>query len=88
MLFRSRLGVIAGCQVMNGKIHRNDKVRLLRDGLPIFTGYIDSLKRNKDDVREVDSGYECGIALDGFNDIEVGDTIEGFKVTEIKRKLD
>lgn len=84
----SRLGVIAGCQVMNGKIHRNDKVRLLRDGLPIFTGYIDSLKRNKDDVREVDSGYECGIALDGFNDIEVGDTIEGFKVTEIKRKLD
>ncbi len=84
----SRLGVIAGCQVMNGKIHRNDKVRLLRDGLPIFTGYIDSLKRGKDDTREVDSGYECGIALDGFNDIEVGDVIEGFKVLEIKRKLE
>lgn len=84
----SRLGVIAGCQVMNGKIHRNDKVRLLRDGLPIFTGYIESLKRNKDDVREVDSGYECGISLDGYNDIEIGDVIEGFKVLEIKRKLD
>ncbi len=84
----SRLGVIAGCQVMNGKIHRNDKVRLLRDGLPIFTGHIDSLKRNKDDVREVDSGYECGISLDGYNDIEVGDVIEGFKVLEIKRTLD
>lgn len=83
----SRLGVIAGCQVMNGKIHRNDKVRLMRDGLPVFTGNIDSLKRNKDDVREVDSGYECGIALVGYNDIEVGDIIEGFKVSEIKRKL-
>lgn len=83
----SRLGVIAGCQVMNGKIHRNDKVRLMRDGLPVFTGNIDSLKRNKDDVREVDSGYECGIALVGYNDIQVGDIIEGFKVSEIKRKL-
>lgn len=84
----SRIGVIAGCQVMSGKIHRNDKVRVLRDGLPIFTGYIDSLKRNKDDVREVDSGYECGISLEGFNDIDVGDVIEGFKVLEIKRTLD
>ena len=70
-----------------GKIHRNDKVRLMRDGLPVFTGNIDSLKRNKDDVREVDSGYECGIALVGYNDIQVGDIIEGFKVSEIKRKL-
>jgi translation initiation factor IF-2 len=83
----SKIGVIAGCYMLSGKITRNDKVRLLRNGAPVFTGYLDSLKRGKDDVREVDSGYECGIALDGYNGIEVGDIIEGFKVVEIKRKL-
>lgn len=83
----SRVGVIAGCYVQHGKITRNDKVRLLRDGLPIFKGSLHSLKRIKDDVREVDAGYECGVALAGFNDIEVGDIIESFKLTEIKRKL-
>ena len=83
----SKYGTIAGCYVQNGKITRNDKVRLLRNGVPMFTGYIDSLKRNKDDVREVDSGYECGISLTGFNEIEIADSIEAFKVLEIKRTL-
>ncbi|MBK9247617.1 MAG: translation initiation factor IF-2 [Ignavibacteria bacterium] len=83
----SRIGVIAGCYVQTGKITRNDKVRLLRDGLPIFKGSLHSLKRIKDDVREVDAGYECGVALAGFNDIEVGDIIESYKITEVKRKL-
>jgi translation initiation factor IF-2 len=83
----SRVGVIAGCYVQHGKITRNDKVRLLREGLPIFKGSLHSLKRIKDDVREVDAGYECGVALAGFNDIEVGDIIESYKLTEVKRKL-
>ena len=83
----SRIGVIAGCYVQTGKITRNDKVRLLRDGLPIFKGSLHSLKRIKDDVREVDAGYECGVALAGYNDIEVGDIIESYKITEVKRKL-
>ncbi len=78
-------GNIAGCYVQSGKITRNDKVRLLRQGLPVFTGGIQSLKRNKDDVREVESGYECGIMLDGWNDIQPDDIIEAFKIVEIKR---
>jgi translation initiation factor IF-2 len=83
----SKLGNIAGCYILSGKITRNDKIRVLRDGLPIFTGYMNSLKRNKDDVREVDAGYECGIMLNNFNDYEIGDIIEVFKVTEVKRTL-
>lgn len=83
----SKLGTIAGCYVQNGKIKRNDKVRLVRDGLPIYTGTIDSLKRNKDDVKEVDAGYECGISLVNYNDIETGDIVEGYRITETKRTL-
>jgi translation initiation factor IF-2 len=83
----SKLGTIAGCYVQNGKITRNDKVRVLRDGFEIYKGTLASLKRNKDDVREVDSGYECGIGVNGFNDLEVGDIIEGYKTVEVKRKL-
>lgn len=83
----SRSGNIAGCYIQNGKITRNDKVRVLRDGLPVFTGGISSLKRGKDDVREVDTNYECGISLDGFNAIEEGDIIEGFKTVEVRRSL-
>lgn len=83
----SKMGNIAGCYVLNGKISRNDKVRVLRDGFPIFNGYISSLKRGKDDVKEVDTGFECGISLEGFNGIEVGDIIEGYKVIEMKRKI-
>jgi translation initiation factor IF-2 len=83
----SKLGTIAGCYVQNGKITRNDKVRVLRDGFEIYKGTLASLKRIKDDVREVDSGYECGIGVHGFNDLEMGDIIEGYKTVEVKRKL-
>jgi len=84
----SRMGSVAGCYVLSGKISRNDKIRVLRDGLPIFTGTMSSLKREKDDVREVLSGYECGIMLNGFNALEVGDIIEAYKIVEVKRTLD
>ena len=83
----SRIGAIAGCYVLSGKITRNDKVRVIRDGLPIFTGTLTSLKRGKDDVREVDTNYECGIMLDGFNSFEPGDMVESFKIIEIRRTL-
>ncbi len=82
-----KIGNVAGCYVQDGKVTRNTKVRLLREGFVIFEGNISSLKRIKDDVREVDQGYECGIGLENFNDIKPGDIIEGFKVVETKRKL-
>jgi len=66
---------------------RNNKVRLIRDGLVVFTGSIASLKRFKDDVREVEQGFECGIALEQFNDIKTGDVIEAFTLVETKRTL-
>ncbi|KAB2907750.1 MAG: translation initiation factor IF-2 [Ignavibacteriales bacterium] len=83
-----KVGTVAGCYVLDGKITRNDRVRVVRDGLVIFTGEILSLKRFKDDVKEVDSNYECGISIQNFNDLKVGDIIEGFKVIETKKKLD
>lgn len=83
----SKLGTIAGCYVQSGKINRNDKVRVLRDGFEIFKGTLASLRRVKDDVREVDAGYECGINVQGFNDLTEGDIIEAYKTIEIKRKL-
>lgn len=82
-----KIGNIAGCYVQDGKVTRNTKVRLLRDGFVIFDGGIASLKRLKDDVKEVESGYECGIGLENFNDIKVGDIIEGYELVETKRKL-
>jgi translation initiation factor IF-2 len=82
-----KVGNIAGCYVLDGKIARNHRVRLLRDGIQIFEGTISSLKRLKDDVREVESGFECGIGLENFNDVKVGDTIESFRIVESKRKL-
>lgn len=83
-----KIGNIAGCYVQDGKIVRNHKVRLLREGLEIYNGTISSLKRLKDDAREVESGYECGIGLENFSDIKVGDIIEGYKLIETKRKLE
>jgi translation initiation factor IF-2 len=80
-------GTIAGCYVQDGKISRNSKVRLIRDGIVIHEGEIASLKRFKDDVREVDSGYECGLNIANFNDLKVGDIIEAFKIVETKKKL-
>ena len=82
-----KVGTIAGCYVVDGKIARNNKVRLLRDGVEVFTGGLASLRRFKDDVREVDTGYECGIGLENFNDVKAGDVIEAFKIVEVKRKL-
>ncbi len=82
------IGTIAGCYITEGKITRNTKVRLIRDGIVIFTGEISSLKRFKDDAREVSAGYECGIGIKNFNDIKVGDVIEGYEIVETKRTLE
>ncbi len=83
-----KAGMVAGCSVIDGRIHRNDRVRLVRDGVVIYTGTLASLKRFKDDVREVTSGYECGMAIENFNDIKVGDQIEAFEIVETRRKLE
>jgi len=84
----SRVGTIAGCYVTEGKINRNNPIRIIRDGVVIYEGEIDSLKRFKDDVKEVQSGYECGLSVHNFNDIKVGDEIESYEVVESKRKLE
>ncbi len=83
----SKVGNIAGCKVLDGKIRRDSKVRLLRDGIQVFDGSLASLKRFKDDVKEVEAGYECGLSLQGYDDIKVGDIVEAFEMVETKRKL-
>ena len=83
----SKVGTIAGSYVTEGNVKRNNKVRLIRDGIVVYTGEILALKRFKDDVSEVKFGYECGLSLKSYNDIEMGDTIESFEVKEVKRKL-
>ncbi len=83
----SRVGTIAGCFVTDGKISRGNKVRLLRDGVLMYEGRLSSLKRFKDDVREVQAGFECGIGIENFNDIKVGDTLEFYDLEEIKQEL-
>ena len=83
----SKVGTIAGCMVKEGKLTRNAKVRVIRDGIVIYTGALGSLKRFKDDVKEVQSGYDCGLNIDGYNDIKVGDVIEAYQIVEIKRTL-
>ena len=80
-------GTVAGCYVLDGKITRNNKIRLIRDGIVIHEGSIGNLRRFKDDVREVDAGYECGLNVDNYNDIKVGDIIEAFKLIETKKTL-
>lgn len=82
-----KFGTVAGCYVQEGKIARSNKIRLIRDGIIVHEGDIASLKRFKDDVREVDAGYECGLSIANFNDIKVGDIIEGYKIVETKKKL-
>ncbi len=82
-----KVGTIAGCFVREGKINRNTKVRVIRDGIVVFTGDLGSLKRFKDDVKEVTSGYECGLNIDNFNDIQVGDVIEGYQTVSVKKTL-
>ncbi len=83
----SKVGTIAGCMVKEGKLNRNAKVRIIRDGIVVYTGSLGSLKRFKDDVKEVASGYDCGLNIDGYNDIKVGDLVESYTIVEIKRKL-
>ena len=83
----SKIGTIAGCYVLDGKMTRNTKLRLIRDGIVVYTGELSSLKRFKDDVKEVSAGYECGLSIANFNDIKVGDIIEGYEEVEVKKKL-
>lgn len=83
-----KVGTVAGCLVVDGKIQRNNRVRLLRDGIVVCEANIASLKRFKDDVREVEEGYECGLSLENFNDLKVGDTVEAFVLVETQRTLD
>ncbi len=82
-----KVGTIAGCSVTDGKIARNSSVRVVRDGVVVYTGKIESLRRFKDDVKEVLSGYECGISVEKFNDIKVGDNLEAFVMKEVAGKL-
>ncbi len=83
----TKVGNVAGCMVLTGKITRNTRIRVIHDGIVVHTGDLGSLKRFKDDVKEVVSGYECGLNIAGFNDIKVGDIIEGFEQVEVKAKL-
>ncbi|HAN17840.1 MAG: translation initiation factor IF-2 [Bacteroidetes bacterium GWC2_33_15] len=82
-----KVGSVAGCMVKEGKINRNTSIRVIRDGIVIYSGQLGSLKRFKDDVKEVVSGYECGLNVDNYNDIKVGDIIEGYQQVEVKKKL-
>jgi translation initiation factor IF-2 len=83
----SKVGTIAGCTVRSGTIQRTAKARVTRDGSVVYTGGLSSLKRFKDDVREVREGLECGIGIENFNDLKVGDRIESFRMEEVKRTL-
>jgi translation initiation factor IF-2 len=83
----SKVGTIAGCMVRDGKLTRSAKVRVIRDGIVVYTGTLGSLKRLKDDVKEVAAGFDCGLSVDGFNDIKIGDMIEAYQIVEVKRKL-
>lgn len=83
----SKVGTVAGCYVTDGIVKRSNQVRLVRDGIVVYTGEINQLKRFKEDVGEVKNGYECGLSIKNFNDIKVGDIIEGFEVKEVKRTL-
>ena len=82
----SKVGTIAGCYVLDGKMTRNTQVRVIRDGIVVYSGELATLKRFKDDVKEVSSGYECGLSIKNFNDIKIGDIIEGFEEVEVKKE--
>jgi translation initiation factor IF-2 len=82
-----KVGTVAGCAVIDGRIERNAKVRVMRDGVVVYTGNISSLKRFKDDVKEVQTGYECGISIENFNDIKIGDLLEAFVMEEVAASL-
>jgi translation initiation factor IF-2 len=84
----SKIGQVAGVYVQSGSLKRGDKIRLIRDGVNIYDGIISSLKRFKEDVREVNSGFECGVKIENFNDLKTGDIIEAYEITELARKLE
>ena len=83
----SKVGTVAGCMVKEGKIKRTNKVRVIRDGIVIHAGELGSLRRFKDDVKEVVAGQDCGLNVTNFNDIQVGDIIEAYEETEVKKTL-
>jgi len=83
----SRIGTVAGCEVTEGVAHPKEQVRIVRDGTTIYTGVVQTLRRFTDEVKEVGEGLECGIKVENFNDIKVGDVLEMFRVTEHERKL-
>jgi translation initiation factor IF-2 len=84
----SRVGTIAGCSVTEGRLTKGAEVRLVRDGTVAWTGHIDSLRRFKDDVREVEAGLECGVVLEGFQDVKVGDVLEAFETKQVQKTLE
>jgi len=84
----SKEGNIAGCRVTDGTITRSNQIRLLRDGVPVWTGKLASLKRVKDDVKDVREGFECGMKFEGYNDIKVGDVVEAYTVEKVARTLE
>ena len=81
------MGTIAGCHVKSGKILRNSKIRLIRDDVEIYEGELASLKRFKEDTKEVETGFECGLQIQNYNDIKIGDIIEAYIIKETKRTL-
>jgi len=83
-----KIGTVAGCSVIDGKILRTARIRVLREGVVIYTGKIASLRRFKDDVKEVLFGYECGIGVEKFNDIKIGDNLEAFVLNEVEATLE
>ena len=83
----TKVGTVAGCVVKDGKMQRNTHIRVIRDGIVVYTGQLGSLKRFKEDVKEVTSGYECGLNIENFNDMKIGDIIEGYQDVEVKKKL-
>ena len=83
----SKIGTIAGCMVTSGKLFRNSNIRLIRDGVVIFTGELSSLKRFKDDVKEVAKGYDCGLQVKNYNEIKEGDIVEAFQEVAVKKTL-
>jgi translation initiation factor IF-2 len=83
----TKVGTVAGCIVRDGKIARNSKIRVIRDGIVIYTGNLGSLKRFKEDVKEVKNGYECGLNIENFNDMKVGDHVEAFQEVEVAKQL-
>ena len=83
-----RVGTIAGCYVQSGNVTRNASIRLIRDGIVVYESTVGSLRRFKEDVREVQSGFECGLTVDGFQDVKQDDTIEVYETREVARQLE